>query len=842
VLTCVLGLLSACGDTRRPTESGSAPPSAVEPSAVAVPASPSGAATPPQADAPAAATASADPKHDDAFAPGALVEVWAVDGELARGYEPLPFEPPSWSFVWLSSARSPEPLGGASWVARIRGVFECDAAAARELELDLPAGARFTLDGEARIDELASAARGPRRVELGELAAGAHAFELLTWGRSEDTELSLAWRRGGENEWRPLARGDWAHERSLPRTVPGVKRLKRPLGRRPGWTATTPVAACEVVETLACSNLPERATGLASPAAERWFVLGRGARAAVALVERKAGTLTAERTFASGLDRPGGIAVSDQRVFVLQRNELTELVDRDGDGSADEYRVAFEIPGRDGAHPCGLAVDQGLAAMLFETDRGVRAAIASLADGKTVWHDLRGATHACVSAGFDGAFLVVASGREPAQARAAWLGLVAERAWSVELGAALDALGAQDAAAAPFALVERSATRASYRSPVCSLAVSRVADGFDVGIASSDSTGSSGGAGGTACACEGTVSFLDSRSSSLRVVQRAPDATRWLATTSHPNAIEIELSAPLALDSGWEPEAWSVERDALRPPAWVSVSADRLRVAVGANSGAPTSVSSIAPLSDALGRGFRVSTAVVHVATTLVERASFERAPLPSGVRNVLSADERSAGWRLLFDGTSTAGWHEYGRSGAVVGWAAVDGELARVADGGADLVTDELFESFELEFDWRLWPGGNSGVLFHVVDGFDFVWRTGPEYQLLDDERHADGQNPLTSAGANYALDAPAYDDTHPIGQWNHARLVVDGAHVEHWLNGEPQCEYELWSDAWKARVAGSKFGQMPDYGLARTGRIALQDHGDRVAFKNVKVRTLAR
>ena len=143
-----------------------------------------------------------------------------------------------------------------------------------------------------------------------------------------------------------------------------------------------------------------------------------------------------------------------------------------------------------------------------------------------------------------------------------------------------------------------------------------------------------------------------------------------------------------------------------------------------------------------------------------------------------------------------------------------------------------------EVDRFWKVEAGGNSGVFFHVGDEGSYVWETGPEMQVLDNDAHPDGRNPLTSAGSNYALTAPERDLTRPVGMWNEARLVVVGPRVEHWLHGEKLLAYELWTDAWKAAVAASKFAGMPRYGLAKTGRIALQDHGDRVSFRNVKIR----
>jgi hypothetical protein len=207
--------------------------------------------------------------------------------------------------------------------------------------------------------------------------------------------------------------------------------------------------------------------------------------------------------------------------------------------------------------------------------------------------------------------------------------------------------------------------------------------------------------------------------------------------------------------------------------------------------------------------------------------------------QNTLSAQERAEGWRLLFDGRTTDGWRGFRGDAMPDGWQVVDGALTRVAAGG-DIVTTEQFESFELVLDWKVSPGGNSGIFFHVTEDADHVWQTGPEYQILDDAGHRDGLTPETSAGSNYALHAPVGAAARPAGEWNTARLVVRGDHVEHWLNDVKIVSYELRSDEWKALVAASKFGDMPGYGLARRGHLALQDHGDHVAFRNIRIRVL--
>ncbi len=204
---------------------------------------------------------------------------------------------------------------------------------------------------------------------------------------------------------------------------------------------------------------------------------------------------------------------------------------------------------------------------------------------------------------------------------------------------------------------------------------------------------------------------------------------------------------------------------------------------------------------------------------------------------NKLTPEEQAAGWKLLFDGRSLAGWQNFRKTGVPQGWEAIDGALVRCSQGG-DIVTVAEFQDFELALEWRIPRAANSGVFFHVEDAGSYVWESGPEMQVLDNDAHPDGKNPLTSAGSNYALHAPERDLTRPVGMWNEARLIVKGPHVEHWLNGEKTIEYELWAPEWKSAVAASKFAAMPRYGQAKTGRIALQDHGDRVEFRNVKLR----
>jgi hypothetical protein len=183
--------------------------------------------------------------------------------------------------------------------------------------------------------------------------------------------------------------------------------------------------------------------------------------------------------------------------------------------------------------------------------------------------------------------------------------------------------------------------------------------------------------------------------------------------------------------------------------------------------------------------------------------------------------------------------WRAYGGTGMPATWSISDGVIAHTP-GGGDLISVAAFANFELGFEWKISPGGNSGVFYRVDEAHGAAFQSGPEYQILDNAGHADGEVPATSAASAYGLYAPARDVTRPVGTWNTARIVVRAGHVEHWLNGEMVLAYEMGSTDWQARVAASKFAAWPAYGTLPTGHIVLQDHDSPVAYRNVTIRVL--
>jgi 3-keto-disaccharide hydrolase len=212
---------------------------------------------------------------------------------------------------------------------------------------------------------------------------------------------------------------------------------------------------------------------------------------------------------------------------------------------------------------------------------------------------------------------------------------------------------------------------------------------------------------------------------------------------------------------------------------------------------------------------------------------------------NTLSPAEQAAGWKLLFNGKDFSGWHNFKKEGVRSGWQVKDGALVCVDPHNAgDIVTPEKFGSFELQLDYNISEGGNSGIMYHVSDEGSAVWATGPEFQLEDNVKAADP----VRCGWLYALYQPPIDPktgkpldaTKPVGQWNHVRLLITPEKCEHEINGVKYFDYVLGSDDFNKRVAASKFASMPGFAKSATGYIALQgDHGQ-VSFRNIKVRSM--
>jgi hypothetical protein len=225
-------------------------------------------------------------------------------------------------------------------------------------------------------------------------------------------------------------------------------------------------------------------------------------------------------------------------------------------------------------------------------------------------------------------------------------------------------------------------------------------------------------------------------------------------------------------------------------------------------------------------------------------------APVETGP-NTLTAEEKAAGWELLFDGSTLNGWKRFNHDSIGPLWSVQDGVIVcdgkglteGTADIGGSLITTKSFGNFELSFDWKVSPGGNSGVIYHVVEGKQYKhdYETGPEYQVMDDAGWKDPLNDAQKAGSSYDMfPASATKKLNPAGEWNNGRLIYNNGHVEHWLNGEKVVEFEEGSPEFTERYKKSKWVDYKDWNKFKEGAIALQDHGAPVYYRNIKIRAL--
>jgi hypothetical protein len=210
---------------------------------------------------------------------------------------------------------------------------------------------------------------------------------------------------------------------------------------------------------------------------------------------------------------------------------------------------------------------------------------------------------------------------------------------------------------------------------------------------------------------------------------------------------------------------------------------------------------------------------------------------------NQLSPEEKRQGWKLLFNGENSQGWHAFKRNSFPTnGWTVQDGWFECLGKSGTDIVSEDEYDQFDLQWDWKIEPAGNSGLKYFVLDTRSSA--LGHEYQMLDDEKNPDGriaQGKHVTASFYDVLKPTVTPPTKPVGEINHSRILVQGNHVEHWLNGTKVLEYDCGSDAVKAAVAASKFKSVPEFGNRVKGHLLLQDHHSRVWFRNIKLLDLS-
>jgi len=246
-----------------------------------------------------------------------------------------------------------------------------------------------------------------------------------------------------------------------------------------------------------------------------------------------------------------------------------------------------------------------------------------------------------------------------------------------------------------------------------------------------------------------------------------------------------------------------------------------------------------------------VSMAMVACNNNSSEKKEETKSEPPANMQTILTDEEKKDGWLLLFDGTSTNGWHEYGKSAAGSAWKVTDGILRLDAAqkengkvvGGGDIVSDEEYENFHLKLEWKIDTCGNSGIMFYVNEDttrYKKSYHTGPEMQVLDNTCHPDAKIIKHRAGDLYDLISCSKETVKPALEWNQVEIKCVNGKLDLWLNGENVVSATMWDDNWKKMVAASKFKEWPDFGTFKKGRICIQDHDCNVWYRNIKIRKL--
>jgi hypothetical protein len=214
--------------------------------------------------------------------------------------------------------------------------------------------------------------------------------------------------------------------------------------------------------------------------------------------------------------------------------------------------------------------------------------------------------------------------------------------------------------------------------------------------------------------------------------------------------------------------------------------------------------------------------------------------PAEGAAMNALTPAEQRDGWTLLFDGHDLSQWRGYRMDSLPTGWVVRDGLIDKTGES-EDILTRQVYSTFDLRWDWKIAPGGNAGVFYRATEEYDHIYWSGPEYQLLDDAGHPDGKNRLTAAASDYAVYPSPAGFLHPAGEWNSSEIIVRDRHVEHWLNGHLMVAYDIGEADWDKRVKASKFAAWPHYGRAEYGHIGLQgDHPGELQLRNLRIKVV--
>jgi cytochrome c len=614
---------------------------------------------------------------------------------------------------------------------------------------------------------------------------------------------------------------------------------------------------------------------------------------------------------ATGLAEPLGLKVVDDEIYVLQKQELTKLVDHDGDGIADEYltvcddwqvsanfhEFAFGLEYKDGYFYATLAtaiMPGGASANPQIPDRGKALRISrETGEMEFVAHGLR--TPNGIGTGIDDQLFIadnqgdwLPSSKIVHLQQDAWYG---SRSVDFEGTAGLteklpvvwlpqDEIGNSPSMpleinVGPYMgqMIHGEVTHGGIKRVFIESvnnqyqgAVFRFTQGLEAGV-NRLVWGPDGSLYVGEVGSSGNWSDGEDRWYGLqRLTYNNKTTFEILAVRARSDGLELEFTAPIEAGSGHQPEEYRIQQWYYLPTEnyggpkldledlqikSINISENRKKVFLelpGIKEEHVIHVRIYQPFRSADQQSLWTTEAWYNMNLIPADNPGF-RSPAMEIKHNTLSSKESEEGWELLFDGKTTDGWRNFQSDRIGAAWKVTDGTLmldnSNKVDGqligGGDLVTEEQYQDYELVLEWKIEQGGNSGIIFNVLEeDYERPYHTGPEVQILDNVRHRDGRIETHRSGDLYDMIASKFVTANGPNEWNKVRIISKDGKVSHWQNGYEVVSYEMHTPEWDQMVAESKFKDMPGFGKSKKGHIALQDHGDRVWFRNIKIRQL--
>lgn len=852
--------------------------------------------------------------------PGLVVEAWTGQSK----YDKLPNFPETKrgeqaGIIMNFQGLDANDFGGLTedFVLTARGYFYAEKDTQAQLRIWSDDGSRVTLDGKVILDN--DGMHGTEsKAAMVNFKAGYHPLVIEYIQGKGGRYLSFEWKPAGAGEWTGVPMTVLFHHVSEHAKLQG-KSLSMVLGKPiPGDRGPLDSVHPSYDLTQARpDDFTPKVGGMDFMSDGRMALSTWDPSGSVYLLSNVASGDPSKikvKRIASGLAEPLGLKVIHDTIYVMQKQELTRLIDTDGDEVIDEYQCvnnrwmtsanfhefAFGLAEKDGDlyGTLAIAIQPGGASGLNQVPSRGRVAKFDLPSGELSFVASGLRTPNGIGIGIDGEIFI-------ADNQGDWL--PSSKIIHVQQGAfygarAVDFEGTanlpvtlptlwlpQDeignSPSTPLAIndgpykgqmihcevtyggVERDfieKVNGAYQG-----CVFHFIQGLEAGINrmawGPDGSLYVGGVGNP-----GNWSQTDKLWYGLqRLKYNGKPTFEMLAVRAKSDGVEIEFTEPLREGDGWDVNDWEVrqwryvptkdyggpkvDNVALKVSA-ASVSADRKKVGLkleGMKAGHIVYIHmKDAYISDT---GLPLWSAETwYTMNQIPANAPVTILPAPAWTENTLTAAEQAAGWKLLFDGKTTNGWHNFNKTTIGASWKVEEGALMlnaiKRADGGwqvqdgGDIVTADEYENFEFNIEWKIAPCGNSGIIYNVVESkdHDYVWQTGPEMQVLDNACHPDAIFVTHKAGDLYDMIECRYTAVKPAGEWNKVRIIKKNGQVEHWLNGVRVVEFNMNGDAWKAMIAKSKFKDMKGFGMATKGRIALQDHGDKVWYRNIKIKVL--